>query len=113
MPIPKTFVVALFGLALAFGQSGISQTAADTPNQEPAEAGAAVNINTADAGTLAEALDGVGRSRAQSIIDWREANGPFDDPYDLVQVRGISERIVSLNESKILVGDDDEGYTDE
>lgn len=112
MPIPKTLVVALFGLALAFGQTGVSQTAADTSSPEPAEARAAVNINTADASTIAEALDGVGRSRAQSIIDWREANGPFDDPYDLVQVRGISERIVSLNESRILVGDD-ESYTDE
>src|SRR4051812_6321731 len=36
-----------------------------------------VNINTADAPTLAQSLDGVGLAKAQAIIAWREANGAF------------------------------------
>jgi len=49
-----------------------------------------VNINTADAETLAERLPGVGASLAQSIIDGR----PWADPGDLAQIGGISEAMV-------------------
>ena len=83
----------------------IGQTVSDQTEQHPPASDITVNVNTADAESLAEALDGVGLSRARSIIEWREANGNFEDPYDLVQVRGISERIVKLNEQRIRVSD--------
>ena len=37
---------------------------------------AAININTADATTLA-GLTGIGQSKAEAIVAYREANGPF------------------------------------
>jgi len=40
-----------------------------------------VNINSADATTLAQVLDGVGLSRAQAIIDYRDRHGDFRDAY--------------------------------
>ena len=43
-----------------------------------------VNINTADAETLAAELIGVGLSRAQAIIEYREAVGPYRSPDDLL-----------------------------
>ena len=49
-----------------------------------------VNINTADAETLAARLPGVGASLAQAIIDGR----PWADPADLAQIGGISEAMV-------------------
>ena len=50
----------------------------------------ALNINTADAETLAERLPGVGASLAQAIVDGR----PWADPGDLAQIGGISEAMV-------------------
>ena len=48
-----------------------------------------VNINTADAETLAVALDGVGAARARAIVEYRTAHGPFHSVDDLLDVRGV------------------------
>jgi competence protein ComEA len=55
---------------------------------------APINVNTANAELLAE-LPGIGPSRAQSIIDEREANGNFVDADDLARVNGIGEATVA------------------
>jgi competence protein ComEA len=60
-----------------------------------------VNINTADAETLAESLKGVGLSRAEAIVRYRETHGDFIDLYELANVKGIGERTVEVNESRI------------
>lgn len=60
-----------------------------------------VNINTADAETLSESLKGVGLSRAESIVRYRETHGDFVDVYELANVKGIGERTVEINESRI------------
>lgn len=49
-----------------------------------------VNINTADADGLRK-LKGIGPAMAQRIIDYREANGAFQSPEDLQQVKGIGK----------------------
>lgn len=64
-----------------------------------------VNINTADASTLARALKGVGESRAQAIVEYREAHGEFLDVYELANVKGIGERMVEMNEGNIVLAD--------
>ena len=64
-----------------------------------------VNINTANANTLAVALDGVGAQRAKAIVDYREAHGPFRTIDDLAQVKGIGERVVAENRARIKVTD--------
>jgi competence protein ComEA len=63
----------------------------------------AVNINTADAETLAVALDGVGAARARAIVEYRDAHGPFRSVDDLAQVKGIGERVVAANRNRITV----------
>ncbi len=113
MKILKPLAYSLLGTLLCLSGHVLSQTAPESDASQTTSERIAVDINTADASSLAEVLDGVGLSRARSIVEWREANGPFEDPYDLVQVRGISERIVSLNESRILVVENNERYTDE
>ncbi|QWT20952.1 ComEA family DNA-binding protein [Bacillus sp. NP157] len=69
----------------------------------PAFASTPVNINTADAGTLAQSLDGVGLAKAQAIIAWREANGPFDSADQLTEVKGIGPSLVERNRDAIQV----------
>jgi competence protein ComEA len=61
-----------------------------------------VNINTADAATLAS-LNGIGESKAEAIIVYREANGPFESVEQLVEVKGIGSRTVEKNESQMAV----------
>ena len=53
-----------------------------------------VNINTASAQALAEAINGVGLKRAQAIVRERETNGPFSSVDDLSRVQGIGQRII-------------------
>ena len=62
-----------------------------------------VNINTADADTLATGLTGVGEAKATSIIAYREQHGPFESADDLQQVKGIGQRLVDMNRDVISV----------
>jgi competence protein ComEA len=62
-----------------------------------------VDLNTADAETLARELKGIGPARAEAIIAWREANGPFRAPEDIVLVQGIGERVLEDNRDNIIV----------
>lgn len=60
-----------------------------------------VNVNTADAQTLAKELDGVGLSKAQAIIDDRQANGPFKSAEDLSRVKGLGQKTVERNKANL------------
>ena len=60
-----------------------------------------ININKADADTLAQSLDGVGYSRAEAIIKYREAYGPFVAVDDLLEVKGVGPSIVNNNRDRI------------
>lgn len=63
-----------------------------------------VNVNTADAETIAAELQGVGLSRAKAIVEYRNANGPFKSADQLIEVKGIGERTLEMNRNNILVG---------
>ena len=65
-----------------------------------------VNVNTADAETIAKALNGVGLAKAQAIVEYREANGRFNDARELTRVKGIGESTVRRNEGRIVVSEE-------
>lgn len=60
-----------------------------------------VNINKADASTLATELSGIGDKKAQAIVDYRKANGAFVTVEDLQKVKGISEKTIDKNRSNL------------
>ena len=62
-----------------------------------------VDLNSADAETLARELKGIGPARAAAIVAWRDANGPFRAPEDIVLVQGIGERVLEDNRDNIIV----------
>jgi competence protein ComEA len=62
-----------------------------------------VNVNTADASTLARELDGIGPAKAQAIVEYRQQNGPFRSAEDLLKVQGIGERVLEQNRANIRV----------
>jgi len=68
-------------------------------------AGTPVNINKADAATIAKSLDGIGQSKADAIVAWRDTNGPFKSADDLSQVKGIGKATLERNRASILLAD--------
>jgi len=60
-----------------------------------------VNLNSADAATLARELDGIGPAKAQAIVEFRQQNGPFKSAEDLLKVDGIGERVLEQNRGNI------------
>ena len=62
-----------------------------------------VDVNSANAETISNELDGVGLTKAQAIVDYRKKHGPFKSAEDLSLVKGIGERTVELNKANIRV----------
>ena len=56
-----------------------------------------VNVNTADARTLAKELEGVGKSKAEAIVAHRDKNGPFKSVDEVAKVKGIGKKLVDRN----------------
>ncbi|CZF77378.1 MULTISPECIES: ComEA family DNA-binding protein [Grimontia] len=64
---------------------------------------AEVNINTAEVEELDKYLDGVGKAKAQAIVDYRNTNGAFESADDLKGVKGIGDSIVEKNRDRIVL----------
>ena len=61
-----------------------------------------ININTATAEELVK-LERVGPKYAARIIEYREANGPFKNPEDIMKVKGIGPKTFEVNKDRITV----------
>ena len=72
-----------------------------------------VNVNKADAETIARELQGVGPSKARAIVEYRETNGPFESVKDLLKVQGIGPKVLEDNRKNILLEDDTESESDD
>jgi len=83
----RTLIAALF-LALSLSGMALAETGP-------------VDLNTASAEQLAEALVGVGPAKAAAIVAYREANGEFEHIDELVNVRGIGLSTVDRNRDRI------------
>ena len=66
-----------------------------------------VDLNSADAETIARELNGVGVSRAQAIVDYREQFGAFSSADELLNVDGIGPHILEVNKSNIVLSQAD------
>jgi competence protein ComEA len=65
---------------------------------------APVNINAADASTLAQELKGVGPVKAQAIVEYRQKHGAFRSVDELAQVKGISQKLIDRNRADLRIG---------
>lgn len=59
-----------------------------------------ININSADSEMLAK-LPGIGKKKAQAIVDYRVENGEFSQLSDLTNVKGIGKKLVAKLEGKV------------
>ncbi len=62
-----------------------------------------ININTADE-TQLTTLTGIGATRAQAIIAYRQENGPFATIEEIMNVQGIKEGTFAKIKDEIVVG---------
>lgn len=62
-----------------------------------------VDINKADAAAIAKELQGVGLSRAQAIVAYREKNGPFKSIDELRKVKGVGAKTLEQNRARIRI----------
>ncbi len=92
------FMLAVSSLSLAVEVTPVTPAdAAETASQT-----ARINLNTADASQLQE-LNGVGPKTAESIVAWREANGPFTSVDQLLVVKGIGEKTLAKMQDQLTV----------
>ncbi len=64
---------------------------------------APVDINKASAQEISESLKGVGLKKADAIVAYRKANGPFASIDDLANVKGIGEKTIAKNKDNLQI----------
>ncbi len=65
---------------------------------EPTDA--KININTASAAELSQ-LNGIGKAKAEAIVQFREQQGGFKSVDELTQIKGIGTAIVDKNRPRL------------
>lgn len=87
--------------ALAGSTSAFAQDQAPAAHAAENAPVATVNINSADAQTLADKLNGIGESKAAEIVRHRETYGPFASVEELAEVKGIGQATLDKNRDRI------------
>jgi competence protein ComEA len=96
-------LAALFAVMLLVPPTGTAERASGERAAAPRVVAAAkININTADVKELMT-LNGVGRSLAEKIVQYREANGLFKKPEDVRKVEGVGNALWERNRGRIVV----------
>ncbi|QJQ19699.1 helix-hairpin-helix domain-containing protein [Pseudomonas sp. SK] len=95
--------------SLSFSVSAAPGSATGMPepvpmvSQQPAQQAQRLNLNTADALTLQKELNGIGKAKAEAIVAYREANGPFASVDELLEIKGIGNALLERNRDKLMV----------
>lgn len=113
----KHHITAIFTSLLLFGSVAFAQEMGEGPHAKGMaaeegmsaaqsmsdEAALTVNVNEADAKTIAERLLGIGMTKAEAIVEYRNEYGSFYSPEELIAVKGIGPTTVKRNKGRILV----------
>ena len=60
-----------------------------------------VNLNSASAEAIAAGMVGIGPAKAQAIVEYRDAHGPFKTVDDLLQIKGIGAATLDKNRERV------------
>lgn len=100
MAILRKIILVCFMLIFGFGTLGVN--AGETKDTSKQAAIHAININKATVQELT-GLERVGKQYAKRIVAFREKNGPFQKPEDIMKVKGIGNKIWEVNKGMIAV----------
>lgn len=112
-----TLLVGPIFLVQAQGDEGLASQRSGMASVSPSEPAAAVSskkitagsegtttslvsLNTADANALAS-LAGIGPAKANAILEYRKAHGPFKSIDELLEVKGIGTAILDKNRARL------------
>ena len=98
----------LFALLSSFSVATMAAEAPATPQPVVVQAQAVVpvtriDLNSADAETLARELNGIGEAKARAIVEYRDAKGPFTSVDELLEVKGIGTATLEKNRERLRV----------
>ena len=100
-------IVSIFvAMILALGVTGsafAAEKSTDNSSAKSVQIVEKVNINSADAETIANNLHRVGVKKAEAIVAYREAHGKFTSVEQLLEVKGIGEAILANNRDRLVL----------
>jgi competence protein ComEA len=97
---PKNIIAAIFAvLVLCLSNIAQGNDLSDQLNGDVMT----VNVNEADAASIANTLVGVGISRVRAIVDYRDQHGRFYSAEALTAVKGIGQSTEERNLSRISI----------
>ena len=92
-----TLIVVVLGLAISLPSSAAVTKTEATESMGKVQL---VNVNQATVEQLTQ-LPGIGKSKAQAIVDYRTEQGKFKSVADLAQVKGIGDKLVAKLDGKV------------
>lgn len=97
-----SFSVSAAPIASSAAGASVAEVASDAPTVT-GTAGLLqkINLNDADALTLQQQLNGIGQAKAQAIVAYREANGPFQSVDELLEIKGIGNALMERNRDRL------------
>lgn len=93
-------LLCLSGNTYAQSQSGKQKFKGAT--QSASQFKGKINLNKASLEQL-QSLPGIGKKKAQAILDYRKKHGKFKSTNDLTKVKGIGEKMLKKLKGKISV----------
>ncbi|HWD33508.1 MAG TPA: helix-hairpin-helix domain-containing protein [Pseudomonas sp.] len=91
---------ASFSLSAAPGAESMTSP---TPVIATQQTSTRLDLNTADAPTLQSTLAGIGKTKAEAIVAYREENGGFATVDELLEIKGIGKALLDRNRDKLTV----------
>lgn len=88
--------LALLCLLLPLSFTMMTSAAANESNTSHMQQLLSINVNQAGVNDFAQ-LKGVGKKKAQAIVDYRDEFGRFESIEDLLKVKGIGNKVLSEN----------------
>lgn len=80
------FAVVLLWFAMPIPALAVEKS---TQTMQPRKPQVIINLNKADVSTLTHSFKGIGKRRAEAIVDYREKHGDYRSVADLANVRGL------------------------
>ncbi|PJG85605.1 ComEA family DNA-binding protein [Conservatibacter flavescens] len=92
----------LFSSSILYANEPATQAESASEATKVVLASDKVNINTATASELQRVLVGIGQKKAETIVEYREKNGPFTAAEQLLEVQGFGKATLDKNKDRIL-----------